>query len=121
MDDITTVVNGYFEMWNEAEPARRAEHIARVWAEDGRYVDPIVDAAGHDGIDEMVASAQAQFPGHRFERVSRIDVHHDQLRFAWELTTPDGAVAVTGLDVAELAADGRLRRVAGFFEELAAA
>jgi hypothetical protein len=121
MEDVTSVVDAYFAMWNEPDPARRDELIARAFAEDGRYVDPIVDATGHTGIAAMVAGAQAQFPGHWFERVSRIDRHHDHVRFAWELHTPDGEVAITGLDVAELAADGRLRQVAGFFEELAAA
>ena len=121
MEDVTAVVDAYFAMWNEPDPERRAEHVARAFADDGRYVDPILDAAGHAGIAEMVASAQAQFPGHWFERVSRIDYHHDHVRFAWELHTPDGEVAITGIDVAELAPGGRLRQVAGFFEELAAA
>jgi hypothetical protein len=46
--------------------------------------------------------------------------HHDLVRFAWELEAPDGTVAVAGVDVGELAPDGRLRRIAGFFEEAAA-
>ena len=31
------------------------------------------------------------------------------------LVGPDGAVAVAGMDVGEVAADGRLRRITGFF------
>ena len=41
--------------------------------------------------------------------------------FDRELVAPDGAVVVTGLDVGELAADGRLQRMAGFFGDLARA
>ena len=33
---------------------------------------------------------------------------------------PDGTVAVSGIDVGELADDGRLRRITGFFGELPA-
>lgn len=61
---------------------------------------------------------QQQFAGHRFRRVSAIDVHHDQFRFAWELVGPDRTVAVSGMDVGELAEDSRLRRITGFFGEL---
>ena len=48
-----------------------------------------------------------------------VDSHHEFLRFGWELVGPDGAVALAGLDVAEVADDGRLRRVTGFFGPLA--
>jgi hypothetical protein len=37
-----------------------------------------------------------------------------------ELVGPDGTVAVAGVDVGELADDGRLRRITGFFGDLAA-
>ena len=47
-------------------------------------------------------------------------MHHDHARYAWELVGPDGAVAVAGLDVATLDADGRLTRIIGFFGELPA-
>jgi hypothetical protein len=50
--------------------------------------------------------------------VSGIDAHHDYLRFLRELVAPDGTVALAGLDVGELAADGRLRRITGFFGAL---
>ena len=81
---------------------------------------PAGAAAGHAGIAELAAALRAQFPGHRFRRASGIDAHHDQFRFAWELVGPDGAAALAGLDVGELAPDGRLRRVTGFFGALPA-
>lgn len=118
MSDVSTTVDTYLAMWNETDPARRAEHIARAWTGDGRYVDPALEAEGHPALGEMVAGVQARFPGHRFRRISGVDVHHDQLRFAWELAAPDGAVVVAGIDVGALAPDGRLHRITGFFGEL---
>jgi hypothetical protein len=85
----------------------------------GRYVDPRQDAEGHAAIGEMVAEVQAKFPGHRFRRISAIDSHHDQLRFAWDLAASDGSVLVAGIDVGLLAPDGRLLCITGFFGELA--
>jgi hypothetical protein len=118
MNNVTTTVNTYFAMWNESDVKTRTQLIERAWASDGRYVDPLVKAEGYAAISDMVAGVHARFPGHRFRRVSDIDSHNDQLRFAWELAAPDGAVTVAGLDVGELAADGRLRRITGFFGEL---
>jgi hypothetical protein len=116
--DITATIDTYLTAWNETDPTRRAEVIARVWAPDGRLIDPPLAAQGHAGIGEMAAALQGQFPGHRFRRASGVDAHHNQLRFAWELVSPDGAVVLSGLDVGELTEDGRLLRIAGFFGPL---
>ena len=66
----------------------------------------------------MVAGVHQKFPGHRFRRVSGVDAHHDQVRFAWELAAPNGAIVVAGIDVGMLGPDGRLRQITGFFGEL---
>lgn len=121
MIDLDATVDAYLAMWNETDPDRRAETIARAWAADGSYVDPQLEARGHAALSELVAAVHERFPGHRFRRTSGIDAHHGEARFAWELAAPDGAITVAGLDVAALADDGRLQRVTGFFGELPAA
>jgi hypothetical protein len=118
MDDVATTVDAYMAMWNEPDSTRRSEHVQRAWSEAGRYQDPVLESEGHAGLSEMVANVHAQFPGHRFRRVSAIDSHHDQIRFAWEFVAPDGTVTLTGIDVGIVAADGRLKRVVGFFGPL---
>jgi hypothetical protein len=118
MSDLTTTIDTYLAAWNETDPARRTELIEQVWATDGRMIDPPLASEGHAGISDHIAALHAQFPGHRFRRASGVDSHHGDLRVAWELIAPDGTVALTGLDIATLAADGRLQRVTGFFGEL---
>ena len=81
----------------------------------------MLEADGHAGLNQMVESVHAQFPGHQFRRLSGVDLHHDRVRFAWDLVAPDGAVTVAGVDIGELAADGRLRSITGFFGEPPAA
>jgi hypothetical protein len=117
VSDVTTIVDTYFAMWNETDPAARSTYIEQAWASDARYMDPLLEADGHDGLSQMVDGVHAQFPGHRFRRLSGVDVHHDRVRFAWDLVAPDGAVTVAGIDVGELADDGRLRSITGFFGE----
>jgi hypothetical protein len=118
--DITATVDAYLSACNERDPRRRAELIERAWSAQGRLIDPPLAAAGHAAISDMAAAMHEHYAGHGFRRASDVDAHHDRLRFAWELVGADGAVALTGLDVGELAPDGRLLRVTGFFGELAA-
>jgi hypothetical protein len=66
----------------------------------------------------MVETVHAHYPGHRVRRTTGIDRHHDQLRFGWELFAPDGSITVAGLDVCDLAPDGRIQRITGFFGDL---
>ena len=118
MNDLTTTVDTYLAAWNETDQGQRSVLIEKAWTADGRLIDPPLAAEGHAGIDEMTATMQQQFPGHRFRRSSGIDTHHNHLRFGWELVSPEGAVVLAGMDVAEVGDDGRLRRVTGFFGDL---
>src|SRR5262245_1931171 len=118
MTELTQTIDGYLTAWTEPDGERRAQLIEQVWSPDGELVDPPLAAAGHDGISDMAAAMQQQFPGHHFRRVSEVDAHHDAFRFAWELVGADGAVAIAGIDVGSTADDGRLRRIVGFFGDL---
>jgi hypothetical protein len=118
MSDVTTIVDTYLAAWNETDAKARGRLIEQAWTRDGRYVDPLLAAEGHAAISEMTAAVHSKFPGHRFRRTSGVDAHNGQLRFGWELAAPDGAIAVAGVDVGEIGADGRLARITGFFGPL---
>jgi hypothetical protein len=118
MSNVTTTIDTYLSAWNETDPERRAKLIESAWADDGCLIDPPLTGEGHAGINDMSIAFHTHYAGHQFRRASAIDEHHGYLRFAWELVGPDGTVALTGLDVGELAEDGRLRRITGFFGEL---
>lgn len=115
---IEALVDTYLAGLNETDPAARAVLVAEAWADDGRFLDPLLDATGHEALGTMVGAIHEQYPGHRFRRTTAIDGHHRFHRFGWELAGPDG-VLVAGLDIAELAPDGRLAAVTGFFGPLA--
>jgi hypothetical protein len=112
---INTVVETYIASWNEADEARRRELVATAFTEDARYLDPLMEGNGTDGITAMIGAAQAQFPGHRFELSSGPDAHNQVVRFAWSLVGENGPVA-SGTDFAVVADDGRLSEVTGFLE-----
>ena len=114
------LIDTYLDMWRATDEAQRSELVARVFTDDGRHVDPMADAIGHDALGQMLANVHAAYPGFAIERTSGIDQHGAQLRFTWQLTAADGTPVVAGLDVAELASDGRLARVAAFWGDLPA-
>jgi hypothetical protein len=118
---ISTVVDGYFAMWNESDPRRRQELTAATWSPDASYVDPLFAADGYEGLDALVAGVHERYPGLRFRLIGTVDVHHDRARWSWEFGAPDGSPPVAaGVDFAVLAPDGRLRTVTGFFAQPAA-
>ena len=64
------------------------------------------------------ASSQACTRSSRARRsclTSGVDQHHSQIRFAWAFVDKDGKRAIEGIDIGELADDGRLSRIVGFW------
>ncbi|HXH57287.1 hypothetical protein [Iamia sp.] len=116
--DTDTLVETYFAMWRTNDPAERTELVAKAFTEDGRHVDQHADASGHGDLAEMIAGVHTGYPGFQMVRTTGVDRFGDQVRFAWELKGADGTPIVSGLDVGELAADGRLQRVTGFWGDL---
>ena len=116
--EATATVDRYLAALNEPDPVLRRRLVAQAWTPDGAQTDPPLAGQGHDGIAELGDALHAHYPGHAFVRTSEVDAHHERFRVAWALTGPDGAVAVTGIDVGVRAADGRASQVVGFFGDL---
>ncbi|GAA2624294.1 nuclear transport factor 2 family protein [Actinomadura fulvescens] len=115
--NVPELIQKYIDTWNERDDARRAELLEAALTEDAVYSDP--DHAGLNGRGELSAAigkAQAQFGDLAFAVDNLVNVHHDKALFRWRLgpVGADSAVA-TGYDYVEFA-DGRIRRVIGFFE-----
>jgi hypothetical protein len=107
----------YLAVWNETDPAVRRKLIDEVWAEDGRYTDPLAAVAGRDAIDALIGAAQAQFPGLEFT-LGPVDAHHDIARFTWNLGPAGAEPVVIGFDVLAATPDGRIGAVYGFLDRV---
>lgn len=105
----------YIAAWNEPDPARRGEIIARAFTEDASYLDPLMHGEGHGGINAMIEAARAQLAGLRFERIGTLDAHNSHLRFSWKLAPEGGAVVYRGTDICTVK-DGRFSSVLGFLD-----
>ena len=116
-----TLPETYIAAWNETDAAARKALIAKTFAADATYVDPLAAVAGHEQVDAMIAGAQARFPGFRFTLIGEPDSHGEHLRFSWGLG-PAGAddTPIKGTDFCRLE-DGRLKTVTGFLDQVPAA
>jgi SnoaL-like protein len=113
------IVERYLAAWNEKDAQRRRELVDALWAQDGRYTDPLADARGPEEIAGLIGAVQQQFPDFVFTLGGPVDTHHEQARFTWHLG-PDGAPepVVIGFDVAVLNGGGQIRSVYGFLDKV---
>jgi hypothetical protein len=114
-------VQAYVAAWVEPAEQKRHQLLTEAWADDGTYTDPLLHVEGRDALNRMIGTFQLRWPGERIVLTSGIDQHHGMLRFAWTWYAADGSSKMEGIDFGELASDGRLCRIAGFFGPLPAA
>jgi hypothetical protein len=112
---LEKMVDTHLAAYGEPDAARRMALIREVWRDGARLVDPPLESAGHAGIADQAATLLAQFPGHRFERSTALDAHHQFIRYGWKLVNPQGEAVLAGVDFMDLDVDGRIGRVVGFF------
>jgi hypothetical protein len=115
---VDEVVQAYGQAWLELNDETRRQLLAQAWADDGIYTDPLRHLEGRDALNQAIAGFQQRRPGERIVLTSNADCHHDVLRFAWRWYGADGSTIMDGTDFGELASDGRLRRIVGFFGSL---
>ncbi|MDB5703886.1 MAG: hypothetical protein JWN66_1002 [Sphingomonas bacterium] len=108
-------VAGHCAAWNTTDRANRDILLNRIFARDGVYSDPTPTyVTGRAALSDEIARFQRQYPGARF-RCSAPQTHHRAMRVSWLLVGADGREITQGMDFYELAPDGLIHRVTGFF------
>jgi hypothetical protein len=115
--NINELIAHYISAWNETDSLRRGEIIAKVWTENGTYVDAHRRGAGHDSIDSMIQARSNNSPKYRLRLVSGIEAHTKYVRFSWAAGgAPEAPLYIGGTDFAIIAGDGRFESVVGFID-----
>ncbi len=114
------VYQTYVAAWDESDPTKRDQLLARSLADDAIFAYPTFEANNRAGVSTYMGQLHQRFPGMRVCQHSGIEEHHGWLRVAWRILRTDGSPMRDGVDVAEVATDGRLRRVVGFHGPLPA-
>src|SRR3712207_4534348 len=116
------VVLAYIEAWSTPDEAQRRELLDVSLAEDASYTDPAYEVRGKEEIASHIGRSlsgeayEGAGAGARIPISSGVDQHHGMIRFSWVMLAPqERLVLLEGMDFVELAADGRLQRITGFF------
>lgn len=119
-NNLNDLVDRYIASWNELDVERRRELIAETFTPDARYVDPMMQGDGRDGIDALVGGVHAQFPGFRFALSRPVESVDGHVRFSWQLGPAEAPGLIEGTDFARVT-DGRFASVHGFLDRVPAA
>jgi hypothetical protein len=112
--DTIEMVTTYGAAWNEPDEAARRALLDKSWADGGTYSDPTGSADGRDALVAHIGGFQAMMPGHTIDMISGVDARDNVFRFAWVMRKGTEDV-LEGMDYGELAADGRISKIVGFF------
>jgi hypothetical protein len=118
IQEITEAYEAYIAAWDTADAGVRRRHLERALTDDATITYPALHCGGYDAIVDNIGRVHEQFPGVHVRQLSEAQEHHGWLRVAWRMLKADGATLLDGIDFAEVASDGRLRRVVGFDDPL---
>ena len=131
------LVERYVAMWNQPDPEARRDALCALWAEDGvqvlqppeemqraaaqiGFVNPVLEARGHDELEARVTRAYEEFvaPGDfRFRSRRDAVALGDVVRFGWEMVPASGGdVTAAGTDFVIVDPRGRIRADYQFIE-----
>ena len=117
MSDIPESFFHYLQAWNEADTARIRAHLERSVAPDVLFVDPANTTRSIDELESMIVRARRERPTAAYLRTSGVDGHNRRYRYRWEVHV-DGKLALPGMDVTTIDAEGRIVQIDGFFGDL---
>lgn len=106
----------YLDAWNEPDPAVRLDLLTQAMSDDAAYIDPTATVEGRPQLVDHVGLYQPQAADTELVITAGPDTYDTVMRVSWAIHTIGGDVVGTGLDVVDLAEDGRLSRVVGFFD-----
>lgn len=109
----------YGQAWREPDAGIRDRLLAQAWAPAGVYKDPSVTLTGPAALSRHIGEFIKRYPHAQFSTTSRLDTHGTAFRCTWLLVFGDAMTPpLEGVDYGELASDGRIAAITGFFGPL---
>jgi hypothetical protein len=113
-----TALVPYYEAFAERDADRRLALLAAAMTPDAEIWGPQRVFAGYGEIAQKIERFQLNWPGCRLVLSSGLNVFRNCERLAGAIVDAQGQVRARGQAFVELAADGRIRRVVPFWDEL---
>lgn len=114
--DLASVLETYLSAWNVPDPAERRRLLERSVSDNVVFVDPMKNVMGRDALAAHIADMRATFPDVMYGPGGTVDHHNSVLRQPWVARRGD-EVVLRGIDIDDVAPDGRLSRIIGFFDQ----
>jgi activator of Hsp90 ATPase-like protein len=114
--DVTRHIETFFKAWSEKDPGIRRALLESRATPAISFRDAY---SATDGIDDLVANlaaVQAFLPGVTLSRAGDVRLSHGTALVGWNARRENGESAGGGVNVFELAPDGRIARVSGFWD-----
>src|SRR5579859_6043355 len=86
-------------VFSEHDAQKRRNNIARLWAEDGVFVDHNSRYEGHSGIDHAVAALIEKFPNFTFTERGELQAFNGVGKLDWGFGPAGEKPIITGIDV----------------------
>jgi hypothetical protein len=103
-------------VFNERNGGRRMEALKELYTNNATLFEPHAAVTGHTAISAAVDALQASLPPDFVFAAAGIAVGHNGLaRLHWRAGPPNGPVAVTGTDVAQVE-NGRIKALYVFVD-----
>lgn len=113
------VLDSYDRAWNETDADARRRLLEASLTDTCELVEPRGRFVGREAIIDRVSGFSQRVPGARVNITTKVDEHNGFARYGWAIVDQNGAqVLEEGMDVIELAEDGRLGRIVMFFGPL---
>ena len=116
MTELAETIENYCAAWSEPDEGARLALLEASWTEAGAYQDPTAAVTGRQALSDHIGEILASSPGASVSTTSGIDEHNGHIRFTWHFVDGDGQERIKGTDFGELADDGRLAKIVGFFD-----
>ena len=112
--DSAKIADAWFGAWAEADEAARQAAFADISAPAVYFCDRFSALNGVAELTAHAGAAQKFMPGVVMRRTGEIRHCQGMVLADWLATGPDGREMMTGVNVFELNADGKIRRATGF-------
>src|SRR3569623_1413521 len=117
MINAVEIADRYIALWNEKDAGVRQSLLAKHWAGDATYDDPMMAGTGIKEIDALIGGVHTRFPAFSFRLIRKPDGYGDQVRFSWGLGPEDDDSPIEGTDFV-VSKDGRIQSVSGFLDRV---
>ncbi len=108
---VEAAVDAYFAAWNERDAAARDALLDVAIADACELDGPTGTFRGRDAILRLIVSLQDRMGGAVTVRTGPVEMADGVIRFPWQVRTGGGDSLLGGVDVVEVATDGRLARI----------